>query len=166
MKCEEIMTHGIPWCVPGDTVQTAAEMMKTKRIAVLPVCSGGKNRSLVGIVTDHDIVVRVLADKRNAADTLVESVMTTEPAACFADDDLVKALDTMLRNLVERIPILNSEGELLGIVTLVDVVLWSGEPRKIGEVMAQGRESGRPGVVTDHTKTGRPKVRHGGGSTL
>ncbi|MBZ5576270.1 MAG: CBS domain-containing protein [Acidobacteriia bacterium] len=167
MKCEEIMISELLWCVPTDTVETAAKMMKTANIDVVPVCEGRQNERPVGIVTDHEIVLRVVADGLDATKMTLEAVMTREPVTCYGEDDLDTALDAMERNQVQRILVVGQGGRLAGVLTQADVLLWTGEPTRIVELIrkaAQGRRASQSGAKSKAEESGLPKVRHGGGS--
>ena len=133
MKCEEVMIHEVPWCVTSEWVQVAAETMRALDADVILVCEPLRGGCLVGILTDRDIVFRLVAAGLNPAETPVGTVMSREPIVCNSEDDLEVALDAMTRHQLRRIPTVDRNGQLLGIVTLTDAVLWSGEPTKVIE---------------------------------
>src|ERR1041384_6754396 len=120
MRCADIMTGNPQCCVPSDTVAEAAKVMKSGDIGALPVCEDGPGGRLVGIVTDRDLVVHVMAEARSPASTRVRDIMTREPLACQAGDDIETAFDSMRLFQVRRIPVVGAEGELLGIISQAD----------------------------------------------
>src|SRR4026207_764103 len=94
-KCNEVMTKNPVCCLPDDMVKNAAELMKSQNIGSIPVIENEQTQKLVGIVTDRDLALKIIAEGRDARSMKVESVMTREVVTCRADDDLQKALDAM-----------------------------------------------------------------------
>jgi CBS domain-containing protein len=103
----------------------------------VPVCEDRHSKKLVGIITDRDLVLHVVAQSRDANSTTVQDVMTRQPFTCRADDDLQKALDAMERNQVRRIPVVDNDGQLIGIVSQADVATRSGEREKTAEMVEE-----------------------------
>jgi len=112
----DIMTRGVRSMAPTDSLTFAAQAMRELNVGSLPVCD--QNR-LVGLVTDRDIVVRALAEER--AHARIGDVMTQEPLYCFDDEPLDKALDTMRGHQIRRMPVVDRDRRLVGIVALADV---------------------------------------------
>jgi CBS domain-containing protein len=136
MQCEEIMTGNPKYCVPTDSVTKAARVMKSGDVGALPVCQEDRPGSkLVGIVTDRDLAVNVVAYARDLTTTTVQDVMTPEPLACKADDDIEKAMDSMSLYQIRRIPVVGETGELIGIISQADVALRTGRPEKAARVL-------------------------------
>jgi CBS domain-containing protein len=117
MRVREIMTKDVQLLAPQDSIQEAARRMRDGDIGSLPVAEGER---LVGYVTDRDIVVRGLAEGR-AADARVEDVMTDRILYCFDDEDVDDVAANMARNQVRRLPVLNRDKRLVGIVALADI---------------------------------------------
>jgi len=136
MRCEEIMTNSPKCCVPSDTVGRATKLMKLGDVGAVPVCEDRQDRKLVGIVTDRDLVVNVMAEARDPNTTMVQDVMTREPFACQADDDIEKAFDSMSLFQIRRIPVVGSGGELIGIISQADLAIRTGRPEKTAEVLS------------------------------
>ena len=137
MTCREVMTKYPTCCVPGDTVASAAEIMRTENVGSVPVCESVQSRKLVGIVTDRDLALLIVAECRDAARTKVQEVMTEKPFICHADDDLQKVLDTMQVKQVRRFPLVDKNGQLVGIIAQADIAIRSGEPEKTAEVVEE-----------------------------
>ena len=89
-KCREVMTKDPASCAPTDTVIKAAQLMKQHDVGSLPVVES--DQRLVGIVTDRDLVVKVLAAGRGVEQAAVKEAMTSNPASCREDDDLDNAM--------------------------------------------------------------------------
>jgi CBS domain-containing protein len=118
MRCEEIMKRDVECVTPQSTVQMAAKRMRDQEIGFLPVCDSSKH--VLGTVTDRDLAIRVLADGR-AATTPVGDVLTQEVIACGPQDDLKKAEDLMGRKQKSRIMCVDSDGRLVGVISLSDI---------------------------------------------
>lgn len=137
MKCEEIMTKDPVCCLPEDTVDQAAQLMKDEDVGPIPVVADQKTRRLVGIVTDRDLALKVVAQRRNIPSVRVEEVMSSNPVTCHANDDLQKAIDAMERNQVRRIPVVDNNDRLIGIIAQADVAIRAHQPETTAEVVAE-----------------------------
>lgn len=104
-------------CAPDDTIQDAARTMKDIDAGFLPV---GENDRLVGMITDRDLAVRAIAGGMGP-DTPVREVMTREVCYCFEDDDLDDVAAQMSDLQVRRLPVLNREKRLTGVISLGDI---------------------------------------------
>jgi CBS domain-containing protein len=123
MRISEIMTRDPELIDPTASIRDAAQRMKSEDIGALPV---GENDRLVGMVTDRDIALRAVADGRDPSSTTVRDVMSEKIYYCFEDDDVESAARCMAENQVRRLPILNRDKRLTGIVALADIA-QSGE---------------------------------------
>jgi CBS domain-containing protein len=121
MLCKEIMTRNPKGCSPDDTVARAAEIMKDENVGPIPVIEDQNNRKLKGIVTDRDIAINVVAHGKDPRSTRVVDVMSTEVVTCRPEDDSSAALDAMARHQVRRIPVVDEQGFLVGIISQADV---------------------------------------------
>ena len=123
MKISEIMTPDPELIDPNSSIRDAAQRMKDEDIGALPV---GENDRLIGMVTDRDITMRAVAEDRLPSSTSVRDVMSEKIYYCFEDDDIEDAAQCMAENQVRRLPILNRDKRLTGIVSLADIA-QSGE---------------------------------------
>ena len=137
MKCVEIMTKDPVFCLPSDTVQKVARLMKDEDVGPIPVVDAETTRKLMGIVTDRDLAVRVVAEGRNPSTTTVQEVMTTSAISCIADDDVRKGLNAMAENQVRRIPVVDDNGRLVGIIAQADIATRIDEPEKTAELVQE-----------------------------
>src|SRR4030095_14372094 len=94
-KCNEVMTKNLVCCLPNDMVIKAAELMKSGNIGPILVIENEQSQKLVGIVTDRDLALKIVAEGRDAKSTKVEALMTRKVVSCHAEDDLQKALDAL-----------------------------------------------------------------------
>ena len=136
MRCEEVMTGNPKCCVPSDTIARAAKLMKTGDVGAVPVCDDRTGRKLIGIVTDRDIVVKVVAEGRDPNTTRIQDVMTREPFSCEAGDDIEKAFESMSLFQVRRIPVVGNGGELVGIISQADIAIRGSQPQRTAEVLS------------------------------
>src|SRR2546428_13542770 len=95
MKCREIMTKDPTCCLPGDTVDQAAQLMKDEDVGPVPVVADQTTKRLLGIVTDRDLAVKVVAEARQIAAVKVGEGMNRNPVTCHEGDDLEKAEDAV-----------------------------------------------------------------------
>jgi len=136
-KCSEVMTGKPVCCLPDDVVSRAAKLMKVGNIGSIPVIESEQNMKLVGIVTDRDLALHIVAEGRDAKSTHVKAVMTGNVVTCLADDDLQKALDAMAQHQLRRIPIVDSESKLVGIIAQADVATRAHQPEKTAELVKE-----------------------------
>ncbi len=133
--CGDIMTKEIVSCVPEDTVEHAATLMKAEDIGPIPVVESHASRRLLGIVTDRDLVMKVIAEGRNPRSTTLKEVMTPNPVTCKADDDIDDAVDAMAEHKVRRIPVVDDSNRLVGIIAQADVATRVSKSKKTGDVV-------------------------------
>ena len=128
MRVAEIMTKNVKMAAPNDTIREIAKRMAAEDIGFLPV---GDHDKLVGTITDRDIVTRGVAAGRDGKST-VRDLMSTDVKYCFDDEDV----DHVMRNLgdlqVRRLPVVNREKRLVGVVSLADGAL-KAEPEQAGQ---------------------------------
>jgi CBS domain-containing protein len=136
IRCSEVMTKDPVCCLPTDTVSQAAQLMRDNDIGPIPVVESLLTETLVGIITDRDLAVRVLANGCDAEETVAD-VMTADPLVCRAYDDVDSALDAMVDAKIRRIPVVDGRNRLVGIISQADVATRIGLPRTIGEVVEE-----------------------------
>ena len=117
MKIRDVMTRTAHLTSPDGTLRHAAQMMKECDCGVLPVADGDR---LIGMITDRDIAVRGIADGKGP-DARVRDAMTDEVMYCFEDEDIQHICQNMAEIQVRRLPVVNREKRLVGIVSLSDL---------------------------------------------
>ena len=142
-KCSDVMTKDLICCLPEDTVDMAAQSMKRIDIGSLPVVDSPKAKKLVGIVTDRDLALNVVAEGRDPRQTRIEGVMARNLVTCSLQDDLQLALDAMSQSQLRRIPVVDEQGRLAGIITQADIATRLEQPEVIGKVVEQISRSKR-----------------------
>lgn len=135
MKCDVVMTKNPVCCLPNDMVAKVAKLMKRENIGPIPVIENEETRKLVGIVTDRDLALKIVAEGRDAKSTKVEAVMTRKVVTCRAEDDLQIALDAMSQHQLRRIPIVDNDNKILGIISQADVATRTDQPEKTAAVV-------------------------------
>jgi len=114
----DVMSQGVEYVEPSASVQEAAELMGEIDVGALPV---GDAAHLDGVVTDRDILYRVVARGLDPAATTVRSVASRPVVVCRDDDTLQAAMDLMAANHVRRLPVADRAGRVVGWITLADV---------------------------------------------
>jgi CBS domain-containing protein len=137
MNCNEVMTKDPVCCLPNDSVAKAAELMKSENVGSIPVIENEQSQKLVGIVTDRDLALKIVAEALDAKATKVETVMTHDVVTCFAGDDLQKALDAMAEHQLRRIPVVDDNDRIVGIIAQADVATRVDEPERTAEMVKE-----------------------------
>ena len=140
-KCNEVMTKKPVCCLPNDLVTKAAELMKSGHIGSIPVIENEQTKKLVGILTDRDLALNVVADGLDVKSTKVESVMTHKVVTCGPEDNLQKAVDAMSKHQLRRIPVVDSDNMILGIIAQADVAMHFDHPKKTAEMVKEISQS-------------------------
>ena len=131
-QIRDVMTAN-PECVSGkDSLRDVARIMKDKDTGVVPVVDG---RKIIGLITDRDIVVRGLAEGKDLANANVSELMTKQVRTVRDDASVNDALDLMNSADVRRVAVVNSNDELVGIVSLGDISINTDKDSKVGKTV-------------------------------
>jgi len=133
IRCREIMTKNVKTASPGMALFEVAAMMRDGDMGAVPVVDNGK---LIGIVTDRDIVVRVVAEGLRA-ETPISVAMTTELFTVTPDDFAFEAVRLMGDKQIRRVPVVGTNGELAGIISMADVALEMEDEKEIAETLEE-----------------------------
>lgn len=114
-----------------------------ENIGSIPVIENEQTKKLVGIATDRDLALKVVADARDPKATKVEEVMTRNVVTCRPGDDLEKALDAMSEHQLRRIPVVDDGNKLVGIIAQADVATRVNQPQKTAETVEGISQSSR-----------------------
>jgi CBS domain-containing protein len=136
-KCSEVMTKDPACCLPDDLAAEAAKLMKSGNIGSVPVIENRQTRKLIGIVTDRDLALKIVAEARDPKSTNVGSVMTGKVVTCRAEDDLQVALSAMAEHQLRRIPVVDNDNRILGIIAQADVATRANQPEKTAEMVKE-----------------------------
>jgi len=131
------MTKDVVTCTPENTIAEVARLMKTEDIGPVLIVDNEQSKTLVGIVTDRDIVVKAIAEGKDVKTTRVGDVMSKKLVTCRADDDVDIAMKAMAQFQLRRIPVGGENMKLLGIISQADVATRVDAPEKTGEVVKE-----------------------------
>ena len=156
VRCRDIMTRDVTVATRDTSLQEVAAMMRDEDTGVIPVVDrndvqaseteGGNGRSdtrtrgngkLVGLITDRDIVVRAVAEGKDTRSTRAEEVMTTDIHTARPNDRVIDAIRKMGDKQVRRIPVVDDNNNLLGIISMADVALETEEDRELAEALEE-----------------------------
>jgi CBS domain-containing protein len=139
--CEDVMTPKPVCCLPTDNGILVAALMKSENIGSVPVIENKETQKLIGIITDRDLALRILGERRDAESTRVEAVMTRKVVTVRADDDVQRALDAMSDHQLRRIIVVDSVNKVLGIISQADVATRIDRPEKTAEMVKEISQS-------------------------
>jgi CBS domain-containing protein len=155
LRCRDIMTRDVTVAARDTTLEEVARMMRDEDTGVIPVVEQGEtpsdsvtevqrvpartnsNGRLVGLITDRDIVVRAIAEGRDARATRAEEVMTSELHSVRPNDRVIEAIRRMGDKQVRRLPVVDREGNLRGIISMADIALETEADRELGEALEE-----------------------------
>lgn len=136
-KCSQVMTENPVCCLGSDTITSVVQQMQIHDIGAMPVVADHNGKKLTGIVTDRDVALRVVGADRETKGTWVADVMTPNPVACHADDNINLAIDAMSLNKVRRIPVIDDNGGLIGMIAQADVATRLHDTDKTAGVVTE-----------------------------
>jgi CBS domain-containing protein len=132
-KCRELMTRNVRTATRETSLRDVAAMMRDGDMGAVPIVDSGK---LVGIVTDRDIVVRAVSAGAGP-DSAVSAAMTSDLFTVKPDDFAFEAVRLMGERQVRRVPVINEDGSLAGIIAMADIALEMEDEREIAETMEE-----------------------------
>lgn len=118
MRVKEVMTKGIRIAEPEEKLSHAAKKMRTQNIGALPVV---EDRKLIGMITDRDVAIRAVGANKDPAAINVREIMSDECFWCAENENLEDAVRIMEQNQVRRLPVMNDNKEIVGMLSLEDV---------------------------------------------
>jgi len=130
------MTPNPACCTPETTARDAANLMREFDCGSIPVVQSTTDRRLVGMVTDRDLAVRGLAQGMGP-EVAIGDLMTPQPTSCLADDEIETVREVMVQQKVRRVPVVDPNGVVLGIVAQADIALEEGaaSDREVGRIV-------------------------------
>ena len=136
MKVREIMTKDPVCCVPTDTAQKVAQLLRDDDIGSVPVVEDQQSRKLIGMITDRDLCCSVIADGLDPKGTSIASFIAAEVVSCRDGDNLDKCERAMQEHQIRRMPVVDGEGRCIGIVSQADLALKE-KPEKVSKTVAE-----------------------------
>ncbi|HLK32258.1 MAG TPA: CBS domain-containing protein [Terriglobales bacterium] len=122
MKIRKVMTKAPIYCTPSCAAELAANLMNQSDTGILPVVQDSLDLKLLGVVTDRDLCLAVIAARRDPAHTAVNECMSRNPICVGPEDEVSRALELMAEHQIRRVPVVDEQGKILGIVSLADVI--------------------------------------------
>lgn len=141
MELREIMTRNVEVVSSDASLKDAASKMKILDVGLIPVCDGDR---LQGMLSDHDITIRATADGRDPKTTKVNEVMSTDLAYCLEEQEVEEAVSLMEARQIRRVPILDQDKRLVGIVSLADIAVHVRDRDLSGETLEEISEPAEP----------------------
>ncbi len=160
MKVRDIMTSDVAYAAPDTTLEEVAVLMRDENVGAIPVLDDG---ALIGIVTDRDIVVRCIADGKDAAECTAEDVLTENLETVEPEDDVNEAAQIMARRQVRRLPVVE-DGRLVGMLSLGDIAVKENDQtagdalESVSEGVKESR-SARPAAQPAIQREQKEKIR-------
>lgn len=146
MLVKDVMSKDLVVCTPQDSVVKAAKLMKAADVGAIPVVEDRSDSRLIGIVTDRDIAIQIVAEGRNPTQVKVDEVMSRDLATVKPDDELERAAEVMQARQVRRVPVVDENGVLIGMIAQADIVAESGDADLVKETVEEvSRPSKGPG---------------------
>jgi len=136
-KSRDVMTKDVVVCTPESTVSDVAQLMKTEDIGPVLIVDNEQSKTLVGIVTDRDVVLKVIADGKDPKTTRVGDVMSKKLVTTRPDDDVETAMKSMAQYQLRRIPVVGDNMKLMGIISQADVATRVNAPEETAEVVKE-----------------------------
>lgn len=135
VKVRHVMTSDPICCLPTDTAQHVAALLRDHDVGALPVVKDHKSRKLIGIITDRDLCCALVASGLEAKAILIRRLLSKNPVTCHIEDDLEKCLEAMERYQVRRLPVVDDHGHCIGIISQADLALRA-KPPAVSRVVA------------------------------
>src|SRR5262249_34225021 len=133
LRCRDIMSKGVTTCGPATSLRKVADMMDDEDVGSIPVVENGR---LVGIVTDRDVVCRIIARELDTRSSTAADSMTEEVVTCTPDEPAIEAVHKMAEFMIRRIPVVD-HGRLRGMISIADVALEAELDRELARAVEQ-----------------------------
>ena len=146
MKIREIMSRDPACCVLSDTAQTVAKILCDRNIGSMPVVADQQSRKLVGTITDRDLCCSVIAKGMDPKITPIEKLLTLAPLTCRDGENIETCERLMQEHQVRRIPIVDAEDRVIGIVSQADLAL-KDKPERVSKTVAEISKASQPSIA-------------------
>jgi CBS domain-containing protein len=140
MKVRDVMTKSVESVTPDSDLVLVARQMKSLNVGSMPVVEGDR---LLGIITDRDIVTRVVAEGKNPQSELVRDYLTPNPTTISADADAKEASAVMAREQIRRLPVVEGD-TLVGFLSIGDLAADTGQDKLVGDTLEKISEPAEP----------------------
>jgi len=157
LRCGDIMSRGVTTCTLTTPIREVADKMEDDDIGSIPVVENGR---LVGIVTDRDIVCRVVAEELDTRSSTAAEAMTEDIVTCTIDESVIGAVNKMAEFMIRRIPVVDYTGKLRGVISVADIALEAEMDQELARAL--GRIS-RPTPNQSRQHAGPRRMAHRSG---
>ena len=146
MKIREIMSRDPACCVLSDSAQTVAKILCDRNIGSMPVVASQPSRRLVGMITDRDLCCSVVAQGMDPKTTPIEKLITLAPLTCREGENIEVCERLMQEHQVRRIPVIDAEDRVIGIVSQADLAL-KDKPERVSKTVTEISKPLRPSTA-------------------
>ena len=146
MKIKQIMSPTPTCCTPKDTAQSVAKMMCDLDVGSIPVVVDQSSRALIGMITDRDLCCRVLAQGLDPKATPIQELVTYNPVTCRDGENVENCERLMQEHQVRRIPVVDRENRVIGIVAQADLAL-KAKPDGVSKTVVEISKNTRPSIL-------------------
>ena len=136
MKIKEVMSENPVCCLPTDTAQAVARMMCERNIGSIPVVSDQQSKELMGVITDRDLCCAMIAGGLDPKSTAIQKFITANPITCRDGENIDKCERAMQEHQVRRVPVVDGQNHVIGIVSQADLAL-KGKPERLSRTVAE-----------------------------
>ena len=142
MKVREVMSQNPACCTPSDSAQTVARIMRDRNVGAVPVIADQQSRQLIGMITDRDFCCAVVADGLDPKKTTIQKFISMNPISCRDGENIEKCERLMQDHQVRRIPVVDNNDCVIGIVSQADLALHD-KPERVSKTIAEISKSDR-----------------------
>ena len=147
MKVREVMSQNPACCTPTDSAQTVAGIMRDRNVGAVPVVADQQSRQLIGMITDRDFCCSVVADGLDPKKATIEQFISMNPISCRDGENIEKCERLMQDHQVRRIPVVDANGSVIGIVSQADLALHD-KPERVSKTVAEiSKSEKRPSIA-------------------
>ena len=147
MKIREVMSQNPICCIPHDSAQTVAKILRDRNIGSMPVVADQQSRKLIGMITDRDLCCSVVAGGLDPKTTQIEKFIKTAPVTCREGENVEACERRMQEHQVRRIPVVDAEDRVIGIVAKADLALRD-KPERVSKTVAEISKTDRSALAS------------------
>ena len=136
MKVREIMTPDPVCCIPEDSAQKVATMLRDQDIGSMPVVMDQSSRKLMGVITDRDLCCAVVAHGLDPRQTKIDRIFSLNPVTCRDGENVTACEELMQQHQIRRVPVVDGEGRCIGMLSQADLALHD-KPEKVSKTVAE-----------------------------
>jgi CBS domain-containing protein len=136
MKVKEVMSENPVCCLPTDNAQAVAQMMCKHNIGSIPVVNDQQSKQLLGVITDRDLCCAVIAGGLDPRSTAIQKFVTANPVTCRDGENIDKCERAMQERQVRRIPVVDGQNSVIGIVSQADIAL-KDKPERLSRTITE-----------------------------